>query len=546
MMVFSSLGSLLISPLAVLVGQQREMGRSLGGSVTSCFNASGAKCGDCGETCQYCSAKGFGANVPWFHLMDQFGCGENDPNGPVFDPVHGVIHHFYQSHVARPGGAGPSYGHFASRDFVFWANVPVALWNGVDYATNSSVDYDGKAIYTGSAAVVKGAAPDGVGKGVVQIYPGLCVASQWPSCKTGTVLAQAVPAAYADDALLEVWTKPSYNPVMNDTERDPSSPWKTPFGEWRMRTYNSKIYGAASDEALLKGQWYEVGTDASLRQGECPSLFPLPRLTAGFDNITTPLPTHVHKLSYSGKDWWQLGNYVDGPPGKVGVFEAADGWHDLFEPVLIDAGDFYASKDSDYPSLSGNKTRRVNWGWATVDPAATQSLPREITFNPFARTLEQAPLAELTQLRSKDNISLPNGNTTLQVPSGHFEVVASFDINSSDTIVVTIGACATCSLERQNNTLDVACGPFTDSLRLLPDLETSIDLRIFADSTFLEVYVQRGRLAMTLKCDQHLDDDALVPVSLNHNASFHTFTAYTLGSIWVKPDQVRNAPRLYY
>eukprot|EP00966_Prymnesium_polylepis_P313898 7253678-Prymnesium_polylepis.2 len=23
--------------------------------------------------------------------------GENDPNGPVFDPVHGVFHHFYQA-----------------------------------------------------------------------------------------------------------------------------------------------------------------------------------------------------------------------------------------------------------------------------------------------------------------------------------------------------------------------------------------------------------------------------------------------------------------
>tara|TARA_B110000208_G_scaffold132026_1_gene159962 strand:- start:2338 stop:2502 length:165 start_codon:yes stop_codon:yes gene_type:complete len=28
--------------------------------------------------------------------MDQHGCAENDPNGPVFDPVHGVFHHFYQ------------------------------------------------------------------------------------------------------------------------------------------------------------------------------------------------------------------------------------------------------------------------------------------------------------------------------------------------------------------------------------------------------------------------------------------------------------------
>lgn len=57
-----------------------------------------------------------------FHLMDQHGCGENDPNGPVFDPVHGVIHHFYQIHLAARPGHGPDYGHFVSKDFVNWVS----------------------------------------------------------------------------------------------------------------------------------------------------------------------------------------------------------------------------------------------------------------------------------------------------------------------------------------------------------------------------------------------------------------------------------------
>ena len=117
-------------------------------------------------------------NAPAFHLMDQHGtdvisaclwfcecelpfptndipvckgCGENDPNGPVFDPVHGVIHHFYQIHLAAKPGHGPDYGlpnknirffsfvinrtprtgHFVSKDFVNWAAMPVAIWNGL-------------------------------------------------------------------------------------------------------------------------------------------------------------------------------------------------------------------------------------------------------------------------------------------------------------------------------------------------------------------------------------------------------------------------------
>ena len=67
--------------------------------------------------------------------------------------------------------------------------MPISIWN--------DRDYDEHAIYTGSAAVVAGAAPDGVGAGVVQIYPGLCAAERWPACSTGTVLAQAVPASEA-------------------------------------------------------------------------------------------------------------------------------------------------------------------------------------------------------------------------------------------------------------------------------------------------------------------------------------------------------------
>ena len=62
--------------------------------------------------------------------MDQHGCGENDPNGPVFDPVHGVIHHFYQIHLAAPPGHGPDYGAAQRRSFFArkWAAALTLPW----------------------------------------------------------------------------------------------------------------------------------------------------------------------------------------------------------------------------------------------------------------------------------------------------------------------------------------------------------------------------------------------------------------------------------
>ena len=205
-------------------------------STTTCLN------GPCGPGNEVCG-KPFGEDAPQYHLMDQHGCGENDPNGPVFDPVHGVIHHFYQIHLAAPPGRGPDYGHFVSKDFVHWAPLPVAIWNGLDSSVwpPRPTPYDNEAIYTGSAVVVDGAGPGGKGPGVVNIYPGLCNKKDWPGCETGTLLAQAVPADYANDELLTNWSKPSYNPIVENTQRDPSSPWRMPSGEWRLRTYDSKV-----------------------------------------------------------------------------------------------------------------------------------------------------------------------------------------------------------------------------------------------------------------------------------------------------------------
>ena len=81
--------------------------------------ASGTDClgGACGPGNDFCG-EAF-TDAPAYHLMDQHGCGEvracqilaifsyvqatlilhghqNDPNAPVYDPVHGVVHHFYQ------------------------------------------------------------------------------------------------------------------------------------------------------------------------------------------------------------------------------------------------------------------------------------------------------------------------------------------------------------------------------------------------------------------------------------------------------------------
>jgi beta-fructofuranosidase len=497
--------------------------------------------------------------------MDQTGCGENDPNGPVYDPVHGVVHHFYQDHLAAKPGHGPIYGHFVSKDLVNWAQLPVAIWNGLDSSVwpPKVTPYDNMAIFTGSAVVVEGAGPGGKGPGVVNIYPGLCNKQDWPSCRTGTLLAQAVPADYAGDPLLTNWTKPDYNPIIENTQRDPSTPWKTPGGEWRMRTFDSMLYGAASDADLLAGRWYTIGKSDDFRTCECPSFYPLPGPTPGFEDAyhssAGSLPTHVHKTSCGG-DWWQLGSYDPGPRNSTGSFSATAGWEDLFEQRRMDHGGFYASKDNEYPTRSGGK-RRINWGWAQVPPQSTQTLPRVVTFNAVARVLEQAPAEELEALRgppasSRTAVRLaPGVAADLQVGSGvsrHSETVAVFQLPEHNaTFGVTVGnlKCTVSyappageAASKPWYAVQVACGKVSDTLRLVAS-ETTVEVRVFADATFVEAYFQKGRVAMTVSAK--LDANSQIAVESTAPVTVSDSRVYPMRSIWVSPQEVRSAPRVF-
>lgn len=110
-----------------------------------------------------------------------------------------------QDHLSETQGGvgqGPVIGHAVSADMVTWSHLPVAVWN--------DQPYDSVAIYTGSATIVNGVP--------TMVYPGLCNSKMWPECKTGTLFAIALPADHAGDPLLTNWTKPSYNPIFNDTQ----------------------------------------------------------------------------------------------------------------------------------------------------------------------------------------------------------------------------------------------------------------------------------------------------------------------------------------
>ena len=216
----------MLLSVAVLVASSNSsnLQHPLGGcGWHRCVNCTGGPCTPQNQKC-------LGSTPKYaFHLNDPH-CDINDPNGPFYDPVHGMYHTFYQIHEAldmRGAGNGPDWGHWVSRDFVKWAQLPVAIWND-QY-------YDNSAIYTGSTTIVNG-------KPVV-VYPGMCSCKGTPggaNCcnngKGGATYVMAVPKNASDPFYTE-WSKtgevngkPFVNPILNNTGDDPSTAWRTKQG----------------------------------------------------------------------------------------------------------------------------------------------------------------------------------------------------------------------------------------------------------------------------------------------------------------------------
>lgn len=78
-----------------------------------------------------------------------------------------------------------------------------------------------------------------------------------------------------------------------------------------------------------------------------------------------------------------------------------------------------------------------------------------------------------------------------------------------------------------------------DIVPLLPG-ETTFEIRVFADATFIEAYFQQGRAAMTVTAAL----SAATEFSLATPAAV-TATAWPLKGIWTTPEAVRSAPRVY-
>lgn len=88
----------------------------------------------------------------------------------------------------------------------------------------------------------------------------------------------------------------------------------------------------------------------------------------------------------------------------------------------------------------------------------------------------------------------------------------------------------------------MACGDLKDSLPLLAS-ERSLEIRMFIDVTFVEVFLARGRVAFTapLKVGSAAD----VSLTATADLTAERVTAYPLRSPWVTPEAVLKQKRVF-
>eukprot|EP00035_Acanthoeca_spectabilis_P013116 m.238477 g.238477 ORF g.238477 m.238477 type:complete len:395 (-) comp15806_c0_seq4:242-1426(-) len=337
--------------------------------------------------------------------------------------------------------------------------------------------------------------------------------------------------------------------------------------------------------------------------GDCPDFFPLPPDCPGCNSgeLAAARPTHVRSGGFGGV--YALGNYTHGLANTTG------NWTAILEGVLIDLGgpaSFYASKSM----WDGH--RRIVWGWVKMGEQAlevydgkggeytgfhaggcpgiglamtnTNSLPREVTFDPILQRLNYFPVSELSALRGtvlgslkpqsvanhttlvgggssgvsvrqselRASFAMPSSATRIGIQllsgtrsdgtsfgtrvfidfapnpnkSATWEAKAGFDEGSMECPTY----CKGCPPPAPTNR--TAC-PVATAPLLLKQSDSALDIAVWVDNLFLELFFMGGRVAWTvpLPCEAIGDGSGASVFSLDDPSELLSASAWSMQPI---------------
>ncbi|MFS9729713.1 glycoside hydrolase family 32 protein [Enterobacter hormaechei] len=421
---------------------------------------------------------------PHYHLSPRAGW-MNDPNGLIW--FDGWYHAFYQHHPWSPKWGPMHWGHARSRDLLHWEHLPIAL------APEGPEDKDG--CFSGSAVVKDGE--------LALIYTGHKFHDD-PSNDNNLYQVQCL-ATSRDGTKFQRQGQIIDTPAGMHHFRDPKV--------WREEDAWYMVVGARDGEIgqvrLYRSEdlreWQDAGVlaEAQADQGfmwECPDFF-----TLNGKQILMFSPQGMAASGYDKRNLFQSGYIVgDWQPGKAfsqqSVFQEMDHGHDFYAPQSFLAPD----------------GRRIVMGWMAMweSPMPEQkdgwagmlTLPRELTLTDDNR-LQMRPVKELENLRQNRTDwcvgELRNEAKWVMEECTAEEVILKWDLTASDAeqYGLTLGDGMRLYVDSQAQRLVLErhypqyglCGQ--RSIPLL--LSATLELRIFFDSSSVEVFVNDGEACLS-------------------------------------------------
>jgi len=418
-------------------------------------------------------------NLPAFHIVPYPYNWSNDPNGPMYDPVHDKYHLFYQYQTPRV------WGHVVSDDLINWKQLPVAISN--------DNWYDAEGVYSGSATIL----------GDEEQTPVLSISSS-----DNTEIFLAVPKNRTDPDLIE-WVLPDSNPIFVTDARDPTEMMKTSDGSLRMLTgtsEGSEIWECDGcdgqlEKVLDKENWSKLGVAHEKAESEsyweCPDLFLLPPSEDDDEGKDGEDRVFVSKYSPVG---WTGDHYF------TGTYDEATFQFTPFdvESKMYDSNTaFYASKTF-LDNRDSNKPRRVLWGWMVMwGPwehseggwTGIQGVPRVVEADPTGREVLNYPIPELDLLRiesSKVAVSNFEGDKAYNTLKG----IDGKDFNGRFAdVVMTFGGQGSgenCTVLFQFDGIST-----TDGVLAVSIPENTKTARVLSDSYIIEAFFDGGKSTLS-------------------------------------------------
>lgn len=439
---------------------------------------------------------------PLFHHTPSYGW-MNDPNGMFYKD--GVWHLYYQWNPFGSKWQNITWGHSTSTDLINWEHHPAAILpNGIG------------TVFSGSSAIDRENSA-GFGKdAVLAMYT-----------SAGDSQTQSLAVSHDNGETFDIYPA---NPVLAlDSEaRDPNMFWNPETKLWTLilahpLEHEMLIFSSPDMKKWTHQSSFGKGLGAQKGVWECPDLFQLP--VAGTDEKKWVLICNINPDGPFGGSGIQY--FIGDFDGKTFVPETdAEG---KVSTKWLDFGkDNYALVSwSDAPE--GRRAAigwMSNWQYAadvpTMQYRSANTLPLDVVLfkgkdgQTYAST---TPAPELLKLRDKLIVNVGKAgigakSKVYNLPtsnSGVCEINLDIDPKKSDKVILTLSnpqgenvemtydpAAATCSFNRENSGIVDFSKDFP-ATTVAPTFGTTsrLSLRIFIDTSSIEIFGNNGRFAMT-------------------------------------------------